>query len=128
MNGVWPGHAQASERAYEPTCLVVAEPRSARIPGAVLRLLAEAMLLIAVAAVAGVAQFRPLVIVALMAAAFAAVSACEWAASRSAFVPPVFGFVESLPPVAPVATEETPPPEADPWERGFVVQSEPARP
>jgi hypothetical protein len=67
-------------------------PRYERAPsgvaGVVLRLLAESALIIAVAVIAGVAHFRPAVIVALMAAAFVVVAFSEWLAGRARFVPP----------------------------------------
>ena len=68
----------------------------AEVPGVVLRLAAEAGLLVAVAVIAGVANFRTGVIIALMAAAFAVVALSEWLASRARFVPPTVAF---LPPV-----------------------------
>jgi hypothetical protein len=70
-------------------------PRT-EVPGVVLRLAAEAGLLVAVAVIAGVANFRTGVIIALMAAAFAVVALSEWLASRARFVPPTVAF---LPPV-----------------------------
>lgn len=66
------------------------------VPGVVLRLAAEVALLVAVAVVAGVAHFRPWVVVALMAAAFLVVALGEWLAARARFVPPAVAF---LPPV-----------------------------
>lgn len=53
------------------------------LPPAVLRLAAEAALVIAVAVVAGVAHFKTWLIVALMAAAWAIVAASEWLAARA---------------------------------------------
>jgi hypothetical protein len=67
------------------------------IPGVVLRLAAEAALIVAVAVIAGVAHFRPVVVVALMAAAFVIVALSEWLAGRARFVPPALAF---LPPAA----------------------------
>jgi hypothetical protein len=66
------------------------------IPGVVLRLAAEAALLVAVAVIAGVAEFRNWVTVALMAAAFAIVAVSEWLASRARFVPPAVAFLPPL--------------------------------
>ena len=63
------------------------------IPGVVLRLAAESALIVSVAVIAGVAHLRALVIVALMAAAFAIAALSEWLASRSSFVPPAFAFL-----------------------------------
>jgi hypothetical protein len=73
------------------------EARRAEIPGVVLRLAAEAALIVAVAVIAGVAHFRPVVVVALMAAAFVIVALSEWLAGRARFVPPAVAF---LPPPA----------------------------
>jgi hypothetical protein len=96
------------------------------IPGAVVRVGAEAALLIAVAVVAGAGGFRPLLIVVLMAAALAAVVASEWLAARSAYVPPAFGFARAR------MAEADPPPEAalesDPWEPRFVAEAEALHP
>jgi hypothetical protein len=66
------------------------------IPGVVLRLAAEAALIVAVAVVAGVAQFRGWVTVLLMALAFAVVAVSEWLASRARFVPPAVAFLPPL--------------------------------
>ena len=52
------------------------------LPRVVLRLAAEAALIVAVAVIAGVAHFRPVVVVALMAAAFVIVALSEWLAGR----------------------------------------------
>jgi len=94
--------------------------------GVVLRVAAEAGLLVAVAAIAGAGSFRPLLTVALMAATLACVVASEWLASRSAYVPRSFGFAQASRPVV-----VDPPPESrlesDAWERGFFPESEPAR-
>lgn len=73
------------------------EPRPA-IPAVALRLLAEAALIIAVAVIAGISHLAAGPIVALMAAAFVVVALAEWLAARSAYVPPVGGFVEYLEP------------------------------
>ena len=61
-----------------------------------LRLLAEAALLIAVAVIAGVAHFQTWVIVVLMASAFAVIAMSEWLASRARFVPPAVAFLPPL--------------------------------
>jgi hypothetical protein len=53
------------------------------LPAAVPRLAAEAALVVAVAVIAGVAHFRALVIVALMAAAWLIVAVSEWLAARA---------------------------------------------
>jgi hypothetical protein len=65
------------------------------LPGVVLRLAAEAALIIAVAVIAGATHLASGVTVALMAAAFVVVAASEWLAARARFVPPVGGFVTS---------------------------------
>jgi hypothetical protein len=85
-------------------------PRS-EVPAVALRLAAEAALLIAVAVIAGVAHFRPWVIVALMAAAFAVIAVSEWLASRARFVPPAVAF---LPPIEDEG-EPAPYVETSPW-------------
>jgi hypothetical protein len=94
--------------------------------GVVVRVAAESGILVAVAVLAGVGHFRPLLTVALMAAALACVVLSEWLASRSAYVPSSFGFAQAHSPVV-----YDPPPESrlesDPWERGFLPESEPAR-
>jgi hypothetical protein len=78
------------------------------VPGTVFRLAGEAALIVAVAVIAAVAHFRPLVVVALMAAAFVIVAFAEWLASRSRFVTPPVGF---MPEASPAAAEPT----ADVW-------------
>jgi hypothetical protein len=94
----------------------------------IVRVAVEAGILIAVAVVAGVGQFRPLLTVVFMAAALVSVVASECLAARSAYVPRSFGFTFAQP--APVVVYD-PPPEApletDPWERGWVVDPEPVR-
>src|SRR5664279_19187 len=66
-------------------------PRS-ELPMVVLRLAAEAALIVAVAVIAGVAHFRPALVVALMAGAFVIVALSEWLAGRARFVPPAIAF------------------------------------
>ena len=61
-----------------------------------LRLAAEAALIVAVAVIAGVAQFRGWVIVLLMALAFLVVAVSEWLAARARFVPPAVAFLPPL--------------------------------
>jgi hypothetical protein len=92
------------------------------------RVAAEAGVLVAVAVLAGVGQFRPLLTVVLMAAALVSVVASEWLAARSAYVPRSFGFAfaQGRPVVVVDPPPETPL-ETDPWERGFVVDPEPLR-
>jgi hypothetical protein len=63
------------------------------VPAVVLRLAAEAALIVAVAVIAGVAHFRSVTIVILMAAAFAIVALSEWLAARSRFIPPAVAFL-----------------------------------
>jgi hypothetical protein len=70
------------EPSWAASTYQVGRPRR-EIPSAVPRLAAEAVLVITVAVIAGVAGFRPLVIVALMAAAWAIVVVVEWLAARS---------------------------------------------
>jgi hypothetical protein len=66
-------------------------PRS-ELPMVVLRLAAEAALIVAVAVIAGVAHFRPALVVALMAGAFVIVALSEWLVGRARFVPPAIAF------------------------------------
>ncbi len=131
------------------------ERATPEIPGVVLRLAAEAALIVAVAVIAGVAQFRGWVIVLLMALAFAVVAVSEWFAARARFVPPAVAFlppfddsgepapyVEAPPPWGAPAlgpAEDTEPdaltmieeapvdetPAADPWEHEAVEGEEP---
>lgn len=65
------------------------------IPGVVVRLAAEALLIVAVAVTAGVAHLASVWIVVVMAAAFAVVATSEWLAARARFVSPVSGFVSA---------------------------------
>jgi hypothetical protein len=69
------------------------ERATPQVPGVVLRLAAEAALLIAVAVVAGIGHFRTSVTIALMAAAFVVVAISEWLSSRARFVPPAVAFL-----------------------------------
>ena len=81
----------------EPAWATTTYERSApEVPGVVLRLAAEAALLIAVAVIAGVAEFRNWVTVALMGTAFVIVALSEWLASRARFVPPAVAFLPPL--------------------------------
>lgn len=94
----------------------------------IVRVAVEAAILIAVAVVAGVGQFRPLLTVVLMAVTLVAVVASEWLASRSAYVPRSFGFAFAQ---SPPEVVYDPPPETsletDPWEGGFIGDPEPIR-
>ncbi len=63
------------------------------VPIVVVRLAAEAALIVAVAVIAGVAHFRAAVVVLLMAVAFVIVALSEWLASRARFVPPALAFL-----------------------------------
>ena len=83
------------------------------VPAVVLRLAAEAALIVAVAVIAGVAHLSSVAIVVLMLGAFLLVAISEWLAARSRFVSPVSGFVsnEALEPVAEPEAEAEP--EAD---------------
>jgi hypothetical protein len=69
------------------------EPEHREVPTVVLRLAGEAALIVAVAVIAGVANFRPVVVVALMAVAFVIVALSEWLAARGRFVPPAAAFL-----------------------------------
>jgi hypothetical protein len=88
--------------------------RGALVSGAVVRVGVECALLVAVATFAGVGRFRPLVIVALMGAALAALVVAECLASRAAYVPARFGFVRARP--ADVDPPPETPLESDAWE------------
>jgi hypothetical protein len=70
------------EPAWAPSVWAYERPRR-DVPAAVPRLAAEAALLIGVAVVAGVASFRPWLIVALMGAALAITLVVEWLAARA---------------------------------------------
>jgi len=65
------------------------------IPGAAVRLLFEAALIVAVAVIAGVAHLSNVRIVELMAGAFAIVLISEWLAARARYVPPAVGFLSN---------------------------------
>jgi hypothetical protein len=144
MNGDWPApeHARAAAQ-LEATMRVIdqlselrrdvdalrAELPVKRSPisiGAVARVAAEAGILVAVAVVAGAGHFRPVLTVALMAAALAAVVLSEWLAARSAYVPRSFGFAQARPQIVVDPPAEAPL-ESDAWERGFFPDTEPAR-
>jgi hypothetical protein len=92
-------------------------PRS-DVPFVVLRLAAEAALIVAVAVIAGVAHFRPVVVVALMAGAFLIVAISEWLAGRARFVPPAIAFL-------PAAAEGEPAPYVEAPAPVWGVASEP---
>jgi hypothetical protein len=82
------------------------------VPAVVFRLAAEAALIVAVAVIAGVAHFRSVTIVLLMAAAFAIVVIAEWLAARARFIPPAVAFVSDGEPApyveAPAPWQTTP--------------------
>jgi hypothetical protein len=63
------------------------------VPAVALRLAGEAALIVAVAVIAAVSNFRPLVVVVLMAAAFVIVAFSEWLGARARFVSPAMGFM-----------------------------------
>jgi hypothetical protein len=86
--------------------------RGSGVPLVVLRLGAEAALIVAVAVIAGVAHLRPAVVIALMAAAFAIVALSEWLAGRARFVPPAVAFLPPAPEGEPAPYVEAP---APPW-------------
>jgi hypothetical protein len=65
----------------------------AEIPGTAVRLAVESALIIAVAVIAGVADFSAAVTVALMGGAFLVVALSELLASRARFVPPAVAFL-----------------------------------
>jgi hypothetical protein len=115
---------EAEALRWELSALRYEVPRRG-VPGVVIRLAAEAALIVTVAVIAGVSQLRPLVIVALMAGAFALTALSEWLASRSTFVPPSFAFLpapeQREEPEAVEALTLVAPPQPDPWEHGFEV-------
>lgn len=144
MNGDWPApeHTRAAAQ-LEATMRVLdtvdelrreLDALRAELParrpgvpvGTIARVAAEAAILVAVAVVAGVAGFRPLLTVALMGAALAAVVCAEWLASRSAYVPRTFGFAQARPQLVIDLPAESPL-ESDAWERAFFTGTEPAR-
>jgi hypothetical protein len=87
--GVGGGGAREPEwvtRTYE-------RPPHPEVPAVALRLVAESALIVAVAVVAGVADFSAAVIIALMAGAFVIVAFSEWLAARARFVPPAVAFL-----------------------------------
>jgi hypothetical protein len=99
----------------EPSWTTVTErydvPRF-ELPGAVLRLAAEAAFIVAVAVICAVGHFRPVVIVALMASTFVIVALAEWLAGRGRFVPPPAAFVPLAGELEPAPYVEAP---APPW-------------
>jgi hypothetical protein len=144
LGGGAPEPAWAS-RTYE-------SPRP-EVPGVVLRLAAEAALIVAVAVIAGVAKFRSPVIVLLMSVAFLIVAVSEWLAARGRFVPPAVAFLpedigEPAPYVEAPAPDRSPALEpgedteedahtiivgpagdgVDPWEHGVVEDGEDPEP
>jgi hypothetical protein len=95
----------------------------AEVPGVVLRLAAEAALIVAVAVIAGVAHFKGWVTVVLMALALLVVALSEWLASRARFVPPAVAF---LPPLDDASSEPAPYVEAPAPRWGEPAALEPA--
>jgi hypothetical protein len=86
------------------------EPTRSAVPAVVLRLAAEAALIVAVAVIAGVAHFRTVVVVALMAVAFVIVAISEWLAGRARFVPPAAAFLPAVADGEPAPYVEAPAP------------------
>jgi len=93
------------------------------VPAAVIRLAAESALIVAVAVIAGVAKFSSVVIVILMAVAFAIVALSEWLAARARFIPPAVAFISEGDPAPYV---EAPPPA--PWEAPALEPGEDTEP
>jgi hypothetical protein len=91
-----------ARQTYEPV------PRG-EIPAVALRLVAEFALIVAVAVIAGVANFSTGLIVALMAAAFVIVAVSEWLAARARFVPPSVAFLSAEGEPAPYIEAPAPP-------------------
>jgi len=84
------------------------------IPAVLLRLTAESALIIAVAVVAGVANLKSSLIIALMAGAFVIVALSEWLAARARFVPPAVAFLPALDDREPAPYVEAPYRQAEP--------------
>jgi hypothetical protein len=101
-----------SEPSWSASAWAVERPRR-EISAAVPRLAGEAALVIAVAVVAGVAHFRAVVIVALMAAAWLIVALSEWLAARARYRVPASVYeplvVEEA--LEPAPYVESPPPD-----------------
>jgi hypothetical protein len=85
------------------------ERRRTEVPGVLLRLTFESALIIGVAVVAGVANLKGSLIVALMAGAFVIVAVSEWLAARARFVPPAVAFLPALDEREPAPYVEAPP-------------------
>jgi len=115
----------------------------AEVSPVVWRLAAEFALIIAVAVIAGISNFRPALTVVLMAGAFLIVALAEWLAARARYVPPAVGFY-SLEAGEPAPYVEAPAPEwsgeppedtepdaltviesPDPWEHEPAEEPEP---
>ena len=102
------------------------EPRR-EAPMVVIRLAFEAALIIAVAVVAAVAHFRPVVVVGVMAAAFVIVAFSEWLGARSRFVSPAAGFAPAVGQGEPEAAPAPPVEAAAPVWPAPPPRPEPAR-
>src|SRR5581483_7545776 len=82
-------------------------------------------LLVSIAVIAGVAHFRTVVVVVLMAAAFLVVALVEWLASRARFVPPAVAFLPPLETVDEADGEPAPYVEAPaPWAQPALEPAE----
>ena len=100
------------------------ERRRTEVPGVLVRLVAESALIIAVAVVAGVANLKSSLIIALMAGAFVIVALSEWLAARARFVPPAVAFLPPLDEREPAPYVEVRPR----WGAGELVASEDTEP
>ncbi|HZR94654.1 MAG TPA: hypothetical protein VFA56_03105 [Gaiellaceae bacterium] len=97
----------------------------AEVPAVVWRLAGEVALLVSIAVIAGVAHFRTVVVVVLMAAAFLVVALVEWLASRARFVPPAVAFLPPLETVDEADGEPAPYVEAPaPWAQPALEPAE----
>jgi hypothetical protein len=76
------------------------EARRPPVSGAVVRVAAEAGVLVGIAVLSAAGGLRPLVTGALMVAAFGAMVVAEWVAARSAYVPPRLDLEQALLPDA----------------------------
>jgi len=101
------------------------EREASDVPGVVLRLAAEAALIVAVAVIAGVAKFHWPLVVTLMAAAFLIVALSEWLATRSRFIPPAVAFIAEGEPAPYV---EAPPPAVTGWDAPALEPGEDTEP
>jgi hypothetical protein len=123
------GIGGTAEPAWTTAAWTYERPRR-ELPAAVPRLAAEALLVIAVAVIAGVAHFRAVLIVALMAAAWAIVALSEWLAARARYRVPasVYEPLVSEEVLEPAPYVETPRPDPGVGWSAFEPAEEPEEP